>query len=314
MQTATPSIDLAVAHHIRELPSQSQVIAKHIFSAGGKRLRPLLVLWSGWAFGCTSKELYTIGAALEILHAATLLHDDIMDNADTRRSKPTAHTQYDATRVILAGDAMLAKSLCLVSAFDMPLLTKLLSEAALQTAEGQIAEFENTKNTAISYENYLDAITGKTAWILKTACQMGAIYAGASKEQSDAMATYGLELGIAFQLVDDTLDFSPSEETGKPYGGDLLEGKMTPPLLYYLASLQGSEKETFISQFEKGTFSSEDITRIAEQLHTQGFIQKTLNLAQEHIDKALAAMATIPESFEKELLKKAATYIITRTK
>lgn len=307
-----PGINTVLRQLTDELPSMSQPVARHIFMAGGKRVRPLLTVFFGRLHGCHSEEIYRVGCAVEMLHAATLLHDDILDNATMRRGKPTAHTRFNPGLVIMAGDAMLAKAVHVVSAYNDSRLTSSLSRAVLETAEGQIAECANIRNVSLPYEDYESIIRGKTAWLLRTSCEMGAIFAKADDQAIAAAGTFGEELGMAFQLVDDAIDFSPAAVTGKPSGGDLAEGKMTPPIRYYLESLEGEEYNKFYEGFITGTLGKDDLARHAERIGRSEGIMKTRELAGRHIENALAALKSTPQCEEKMLLTTMAEYILAR--
>lgn len=307
-----PAINDTLRVMTDELPPMSRPVARHIFMAGGKRVRPLLTLFFGRLNGCKTDEVYRVGCAVEMLHAATLLHDDILDNASLRRGKPTAHTRFNSGLVIMAGDAMLAKAVHVVSAYNDPRLTATLAQAVLETAEGQIAECANIRNVSLSYEDYEAIIRGKTAWLLRTSCEMGAIFAKADDAGITAAGVFGEELGMAFQLVDDAIDFSPASVTGKPSGGDLAEGKMTPPIYFYLNSLEGEEREKFYESFVTNTFTKEELARHSERIGQSEGIAKTRDLAAGHIAKALSALEFMPPSDEKTLLTTMANYIIAR--
>jgi octaprenyl-diphosphate synthase len=281
--------------------------------SGGKRLRPLLTLLTGRAFGCRDAGLLPLGAAVEMLHAATLLHDDILDNAPLRRGRAAAHVLFGAAPAVLAGDAMLAKALLLVSSFGDPRLTACVSEAVMHTAEGEIAEFARLRDTSLTHEDYVRIITGKTAWMLRASCELGALRAGAGEEATRAAALFGLEAGIAFQIVDDVLDYYPCEETGKPKGGDLREGKCTPPLLLYLASLPAEKAARLRAEFEGGRLGEADIEALCGEIFAGGFAETARDSAGIHLAGAARALAVFPPSPERDLLDKIRHYILTRT-
>ncbi|MDL2316573.1 polyprenyl synthetase family protein [Desulfovibrio sp. OttesenSCG-928-A18] len=313
-----PRINSSLQLALRELPPGARPVAEHVLAAGGKRLRPFLTLLCGRALGCRDSGLYLLGAAVEMLHAATLLHDDILDNSRLRRGKPAAHTVFDPSTVILAGDAMLAKALLMVSAHGDPRLTACISEAVMRTAEGEILEFGQLRKASLSHEEYLDMITGKTAWMLRASCELGALRAEADEDLVRAAASFGLELGIAFQIVDDALDFSPpasgKEEagTGKPRGGDLREGKLTPPLLFYLSSLPASEASGFMERFAADLLSEAEMDSVCATVHDRGFALKARDLAGAHLERAKAALRAFPPTPERDLLEKMTVYIQQR--
>ncbi|MDR2488051.1 MAG: polyprenyl synthetase family protein [Desulfovibrio sp.] len=310
-----PKINKAIERRIAELPDEARPVARHVLLAGGKRLRPLLTLLVGRALNCqekTSELLYELGAAIEILHAATLLHDDILDNADLRRNKPAAHILYGMAPAILTGDAMLAKALHIVSSFGDARLTACVSEAVMRTAVGEMAEFAHLRDMYLSQEQYLDIITGKTAWMLRSSCELGAILSGAAEPLIQAAATFGLELGVAFQIVDDALDFFPTEKTGKPLGGDIREGKITPPLQLYIASLPEQEATCFKQRFRDNAINSAELDEVNACIYRQGYAQRTRELADSRLIAAGASLDVLPESAERMVLRQMMLYIQNR--
>ena len=307
-----PLIDAALMRHAESLPPQARRVAGHVLAAGGKRLRPLLTLLWGRMLGCKHDDLLTLGCAVEMLHAATLLHDDILDNAETRRGRAAAHTVFGITPVILAGDAMLARALLMVSGLGDTRLTSCISEAVMRTAEGEMAEFAALRDTSADHQTYLSVITGKTAWMLRAACELGALRAGAPDAVVNKAAAFGLELGIAFQMVDDSLDYAPEEETGKPSGGDLREGKITPPLLLYLESLGKQRAEIFLQGFATGLLSEEALELACREIFVGGHAQKARALADPHLERAAKALAEMPEEPERLVLEQMGVYVRSR--
>jgi octaprenyl-diphosphate synthase len=309
-----PGINAELRRHTAELPDYARASAEHLLLSGGKRLRPLLTLLTGHAFGRVGDAgLRTLGAAVEMLHAATLLHDDILDNAPVRRGRAAAHVLFGTVPAVLAGDAMLAKALVLVSSFGDPKLTACVSEAVMHTAEGEIAEFARLRDSALTHEDYVRIVTDKTAWMLRAACEIGALRAGADEKATRAAARFGLELGIAFQIVDDVLDYYPCEETGKPKGGDLREGKCTPPLLLYLASLPADKAGRLRADFEGGRLDEADIEALCGEIYAGGFAEQAREPAGAHLAAAAEALTALPPSTERDLLDDMRFYILTRT-
>jgi len=305
-----PRIQAFLERFAAELPAASQPVARHVLTAGGKRLRPFLTLFIGRLFGCRDETLYTLGAAVEILHAATLLHDDILDNADMRRGQPSAHVLFAPGTVILAGDAMLAKAMLMVSRIGDPRLIDCVAEAAMRTADGEIAEFNLLRNPDLSAEDYLAVITGKTAWMLRASCELGAIVSGAKPDAIRAAADFGLQLGIAFQMVDDALDFAPG--TGKPRGGDLREGKATPPLLSYIASLPPVAAAAFKERFRSGPLNEDEVEALCSAVCAGGHDVRTKEQASGHLAAAASFLQSFPDSTERMLLEQIQEYILKR--
>lgn len=315
LATEQAPINAELSRRLDDLPPLARPAATHVLEAGGKRLRPLLTLITGRALGCPQAlqhDLYILGAAVEMLHAATLLHDDILDNALLRRGKPAAHTLFGTTPVVLAGDALLAKALLMVARLDDVRLTGCISEAVMRTAEGEIAEFASLRDTSMPQSRYLAIITGKTAWMLRASCELGALRAGAAPTLVDAAARFGLELGIAFQMVDDALDFSPSTDTGKPTGGDLREGKITPPLLHYLGSLPPDRAATLRERFAADALEETDLEQLGAEIFHSGCAQKTRAQADAHLASARTALTAFPPSEHRDLLGQMIDYVGSR--
>ncbi len=307
-----PRINSILNKWVDDLPEYVRPIGAHVLGNGGKRLRPVLTVLTARMLGCDDERVYTLAAAMESMHAATLLHDDILDNSPLRRGMPTAHTLFGAARVILGGDAILAQAMQKVAALGDTRFTSCMAEAIVKTAAGEIAEISSLRNTEINHAAYLDIIRGKTAWMLRTACHVGALCAGASPEHTAAAGRFGLDLGIAFQMVDDVLDFTPHGTTGKPTGGDLKEGKLTPPLMFYLGDLPEEEGRLFKEKFAKAGFSDVEIDTISRAVHVGGYAQKARELAGSFLADALAVLEGLPDNDERRLLRKAVDFIGSR--
>ncbi|MFI3272818.1 MAG: polyprenyl synthetase family protein [Pseudomonadota bacterium] len=331
---ATLEAETAALH-----PMVHPVVA-HILSAGGKRLRPILVILLARLLGheegpdsceesvelLSTKSVYPLACSLELLHSATLLHDDILDISDLRRGKPTAHKLFGEANTILAGDALMALAIKVAARYATPALSNAIADAILQTASGEIAEIAHMRSVSHDYDTYLDIIKGKTAWMLQASCEMGALFAGATKEQQEAAATFGLELGLAFQIVDDALDFAERTKTGKPIGGDLREGKLTPPITMYRDLLEhksaaehfgfamssyGSLAD-FDASFTQGTFTEEQIALISQDMRDFGFVDATRAMAGEHLERARLALASLPDKPERTILGELLLYVQMR--
>lgn len=305
-------IETALHAVIETLEPAIRPLAAHVLKAGGKRIRPMLTVLCAKAFGAKDSALYTLSCALELLHAATLMHDDIVDAADTRRGKPAAHTVYGAQSTVLSGDAMLAATMLIAVDTGNFAIMRSVADAAAKTAAGEVEEIQNLGNAALSSEAYMRIITGKTAWLTRCACEVGALFAGVDKALVQKAAGYGLELGIAFQIVDDALDLAPASETGKPTGGDLREGKMTPPIRFYLDSLSRDESADFIAKFSAKSFSEQEITQIVGEMRNLGCDQKARELANSHLQRANEYLQDFPAGKYRDLLQKITNYVQKR--
>lgn len=309
-----PPIEAALNHAVHALPRPVQPLADHILSAGGKRLRPFLTVIMARLLGYTADDIYELAISMEMLHAATLLHDDVLDNADTRRGKQVAHLHFGVTPTILAGDALLASANQIVARHGDTRLTTCFSDATARTAAGEIREIEFMRRVDQDSSVYLDVVTGKTAWLIRASCEMGALKAKATPEQCAAAALYGVNVGMAFQMVDDALDFAPTAITGKPTGGDLLEGKLTPPVQLYRASLPTDECAAFDAAFTTGLLTQQDAEAISLRIRDQGFDAQTRVQAKEFLDKAAAGLQNLPDGPEQSILIQMMDYVQNREK
>jgi octaprenyl-diphosphate synthase len=315
LEDQQPRINAYLDAETDKLDELVKPVVRHVLRAGGKRLRPLLTLMTARGLGYVGDDIYLRACSLEFLHSATLLHDDILDAATLRRGFPAAHLVFGHTLTILAGDALLALGNMLMAQTGDPRLNMCISEAIMRTALGEIAEITRTRDASLRIDEYLDIITGKTAYLIQAACACGALLAKAEERYERAAAQFGLNLGVAFQLVDDALDYaSTTEKTGKPVGADLREGKLTLPLLYYLQTAQASERDALIEKIKTGDMSDEDVREYVRRVQVAGGDRKARELAGEYLDKAAAGLALFPDSPEKPLLGQMIQYVHLREK
>lgn len=310
-----PAVNAAIDREISSLPELIRPVASHVMEAGGKRLRPMLTILFARALRFRGENLHTLASALEFLHSATLMHDDILDNADLRRGRPAAHTLFGLTPTILAGDVLLALANEIVARSGNPALTSCIAKAIMQTASGEVMEIAAIRKADLSMGEYLTIITGKTAYLIQSACELGAIAAGGSERQRAAAAAFGLNLGIAFQLVDDALDYTARADTsGKPLGGDLREGKFTLPLLMYLDSLPDTARRNMARELADAALPRDRQDRIIADIAGQGFADKTRDAAKSYLELASQALVVLPVSHEKTLLGAMIDFVLTREK
>lgn len=310
-----PRINTFLETETNKLDESVRPPIQHVLAAGGKRLRPLLTLLVARALGTKGDRAYPLACSLELLHSATLLHDDILDEADLRRGRKSAHILFGRSETILAGDVLLALANRLVAGYAEPRLTDILSDAIMRTATGEVKEIANVRNTDLSNEDYLDIITGKTAYLFQAACEAGAIVAEAGSELEQAAHNYGLYLGIAFQLVDDALDYvSPSDVSGKPSGGDLKEGKLTLPLIDYFDAIPGEKRDELLPKFRSNTLSEEETARILGDITAMELPRKTREAARKYADKARSQLTAFPATAERDVLSAILDYVLSREK
>jgi octaprenyl-diphosphate synthase len=310
-----PAINAAIQAEIGSLHPLVSPVAAHVMDAGGKRLRPMLTILFARALNYGGDDLHTLASSLEFLHSATLMHDDILDNADLRRGRQAAHIRFGVTPAILAGDALLALANEIVARTGNPALTACISRAIMETASGEIMEIAAVRNAGLTRAEYIDIITGKTAYLIQSACEFGAIAADASERQRTAARDFGLNLGIAFQLVDDALDYTSGAETsGKPLGGDLREGKFTLPLPLSLESLPEAVRNDTVRELTEADLPAARQDRIIAEIVAGGFAGRTRDEAKSYLALASRALDVLPVCLEKNLLGAMIDFVLKRDK
>lgn len=309
-----PRVHCALEKAVGLLPAPVREIGAYVLLGGGKRLRPLLTLTSARLLGRDDPGLYRLCAVPEMIHAASLLHDDILDEAETRRGRLSAHTRFGLRPALLTGDAMLALADCEVTVFGRADMVECVSDAMMRTVAGEAHEISLQGSLAHGEEEYIDVVKGKTGWLLRASCRLGALYAGAEEKLVEALSDFGLYAGIAFQMVDDALDFADADVTGKPCGGDLREGKFTPPIMKYVRELDEAARADFAEKFASASFSDEEVARIAARIRDRGHAAATRALADEYLRKAQACLALLPERPELNILREVIPFIRDREK
>ncbi len=277
-------------------------LSNHIFSSGGKRIRPLLVLLSAKAAGYSGKDHIIVAVILELIHTATLLHDDVVDDSKLRRGKDTANVVWGNEASVLVGDFLYSKAFQIMVNLDNKKVLSILAEATNTLAEGEIMQLIDRRNPMISEERYLATINSKTAKLFESASALGAVTAKSSKPLEIALSKFGKHLGSSFQLIDDALDYnSDANILGKNIGDDLAEGKPTLPLLYAMWKGNVSQKTMIQKAIQQGGL--DNLEEIIEIIQLTGGIEYTMSLANEEAKKARAALSQVPESiYKRDLL------------
>jgi len=280
----------------------------------GKRVRPLLFVLCSHLCGCQREEIYHYSTIFEYVHTASLLHDDVIDKAETRRNKPSACHLWGNTAAVLAGDFLSSKSFDIAIGSNNQQFMKSVAETTIRMAEGQLLELVHTHNWKLKKEEYMKIIIYKTAELMSSACACGGIIAGAEEQAVKHLREFGLNLGIAFQLIDDLLDYTSSEaEFGKPVGKDLREGKITLPLIYSLEKLERFEIERFEKLFKSRRAKEGDYKKIRELVRDSGTPERIRSEARSYADRAISSLSFFPESPVKETLSDLNTDLILRT-
>jgi len=287
-------------------------IGHYIISAGGKRLRPLVVLLSARACGADSNEQHTLAAIIEFLHTATLLHDDVVDTSDLRRGRSTANALWGNAPSVLVGDFLYSRAFEMMVALGNMQVMQILANATNVIAEGEVLQLSKVRDANTDEATYMEVIRSKTAMLFEAASHSAAVLAGAKADQIEALREFGDALGIAFQLMDDLLDYSgDAAEMGKNVGDDLAEGKPTLPLIYTMR--HGTEEQAALVRqaIQKG--GTEDITPIREAVTASGALDYTARLAQQHADRAVALLDTLPASEYRDALEQLARFAVKRS-
>jgi octaprenyl-diphosphate synthase len=289
------------------------LVTRYIMRSGGKRLRPLLMVLASRLSNYQGNYHYALSIVFEYLHAATLLHDDVVDNAELRRGRPSANTLWGNAAVVLVGDFLLATSFLLTVMSGNLKILRVLSETTTSMAEGEVLQLINSDNLEISEEDYIEVITRKTAILISAACQIGAILGEADEEQEEAMRRFGLNLGIAFQLRDDFLDYAGSEEEfGKPVGKDLQEGKITLPLIHALQSSDTNHHRRLVDLITSDGIQEHTLDEVKKIIQEYQGLDYADQLASRYIAEAKSALAIFPPSPTRESLLEIADYTVTR--
>lgn len=288
-------------------------LARYLIESGGKRLRPMLTVAAAQLFGKGAGNEVNFAAAVEFMHNATLLHDDVVDESDMRRGKPAARMVWGNKASILVGDFLLGQAfMMMVETGDIGALG-VLSAASAVMAEGEVFQLAKTGDLTTTEADYTEVIRAKTAVLFKAACEVGAMSGGADAAGRAALGQYGLELGNAFQLVDDALDYDgQSAALGKNVGDDLREGKMTLPVILALA--EGSEAERAIIAGALGKVDASDleVSQVVAIFNQHNTLARTLDKAVRHAEAAVKALDGLPDSDMKTLLGEVVMHSVSR--
>jgi octaprenyl-diphosphate synthase len=286
-------------------------VSQYIVTSGGKRLRPLLVLLAARALGYEGEQHVRSAAIIEFIHTATLLHDDVVDSSARRRGRDTANTVFGNQASVLVGDFLYSRAFQMMVDIDSMRVMQILSDATNTIAAGEVMQLMSVHDPDTTEESYRQVIYRKTARLFEAGAQIAAVLAGRDPADEAAMITYGQNLGAAFQLVDDALDYNASaDELGKNLGDDLAEGKATLPLIYAMQQAVPEDKELIRGAIVEGGL--DQLERITAIIETTGALEYTARRAQEAADTAIAALSDIPDSDHKQALIAVAEFSIQR--
>jgi len=295
--------------HVEMVPE----LAHYLIEAGGKRLRPMLTLASADLFGGGTGDQISFAAAVEFMHNATLLHDDVVDESTMRRGKPAARMVWGNAASVLVGDFLLGQAfLMMVETGNLPALN-VLSRAAAVIAEGEVFQLAKSGDLTTTADDYMQVIEAKTATLFSAATTVGAMAGNAEDASVAAMTSYGRELGLAFQLVDDVLDYGGVSGTmGKNRGDDLREGKMTLPVILALESANAADRSAIASALGKADCDEDGMADVVEIFDRLGVLQQTVAKAEAHAATAVAALRVLPASPLRSLLSDTAEFCVAR--
>ena len=325
MQGGLELVEQAMREQLSSEAAVVDALGEHVLSSGGKRMRPLLLMLAAEMCGYVGPRRVQIAAAIELLHTATLLHDDVVDTSTLRRGRASANAIWGNRRAVLGGDFFYARaSTMIVDDGNLDILT-IFADTIRLMAEGELLQLQRSFDTAVTEAQYYKVIDRKSATLLAAACECGSILAGVTRAERRRVAEFGRELGLAFQLRDDALDYDASvAELGKRPNTDLREGKVTLPLLLTLKRCTGGEHAQIAAMLKRASqFTAEDdgtgrrgedldVGSVLQLIERHRGVEDTVRRAEEHISKAVAAIAPFAESEAKQALLTAAGFTVSR--
>lgn len=308
-----------VEHQFRkDLESDVPLIRKvgeYVLSSGGKRVRPALLLLAARLCDYDGEKAVPLASVIEFIHTATLLHDDVVDSATLRRGLASANTLWGNEASVLVGDFLFSKSFSLMVTVGSLDILGILSGATTTIAEGEVLQLLCTGEIDLSEEQYITVVRSKTAILMSAACEAGAVLGSVSEDRQKALSNFGMNLGIAFQLMDDTLDYTATEEEfGKSIGHDLEEGKITLPLIHTLRYCSADERQLISAVIEKDEMSLDDFREVSGLVQRYGGIEYTATLARNYIDACKADLHSFGPSPVRAAMLELAEYVVTRSK
>lgn len=288
-------------------------VGEYVLASGGKRVRPMILLLSARLAGYQGESHIGLASVVEFIHTATLLHDDVVDSAVLRRGQDSANAVWGNEASVLVGDFLFAKSFSIMVREGNLEILKTLSDATTQMAEGEVLQLISTSDVDLDEERYIEVVRNKTAVLLSAASRCGALLGESPSAKEEALAAYGMDLGIAFQFMDDALDYVADQDAfGKECGHDLLEGKVTLPLIHTLNQCTAEEREKVASIIEQEALPDEDLKYVVELIHSYDGIDYTRQRANLLIDSAKSHLASFEDCPAKEAMIRLADYVVSR--
>jgi octaprenyl-diphosphate synthase len=305
-------VDLLILKYAKSHVELVPMISNYLTSAGGKRLRPILTLACAKIFGKVPESAIKLATAVEFIHTATLLHDDVIDESEKRRGKPTANNVWDNKACILVGDFLFSQAFKLmVETHDIEAL-KLLSNASAVIAESEVWQLELINNIELTIKDYIKLVKGKTAELFAAACATGAIVSGCSEPEKNDLFNFGLNLGISFQIIDDVLDYTASDKFGKKLGNDFLEGKVTLPIILAYKNASEHDKILLKSMLSSTNKNQESFTQFKMLLDTNAGLAQSIKIAEDYSAKATAILDNLKQNPTTNTLKEFSNFLLQR--
>jgi octaprenyl-diphosphate synthase len=309
--TDMDAVNTVIRQRLHSEVSLVNQIAEYIISAGGKRIRPVLVLLLANAYGYKGGAHHELAAVVEFIHTATLLHDDVVDESSMRRGRQTANALFGNAASVLVGDFLYSRSFQMMVSLENMRVMQILSDATNVIAEGEVLQLLNMHDPDVSHESYLKVIRSKTAKLFEAAAELGALVAGASTAQVAAAGEYGRSLGTAFQLIDDVLDYAgDAAEIGKNVGDDLREGKPTLPLIYLMEHGTSDQRELVRTCIEQG--DEQHFDAVLAAVTSSGALDYTRREAETAARRAAESIADLPDSIYKDRLLQLCRFAVDR--
>ncbi len=306
-------VEREFARHVQSQVSVIPAIGTYIQDGGGKRIRPAVLLMAARMAGSAGERAVSYASVIEFIHTATLVHDDIIDDADLRRGRDAVHTRYGNHITVLFGDFLYLKSMSLALSHDALDIVRLLCDVTLRIVEGEIYQLTKTGAVDLSEEEHFDIVRRKTALLFAGSAKIGGMLGSATREQQEALWDYGLNIGMAFQIVDDLLDFTGDQDAlGKPVGGDLQEGKMTLPVIHLYATENERARALLRRVVGDRSVSVDDwreIRSLLAQARSLDYAQRT---AASFVERAKKALQAFPPSDARDALLYLPDYVVSR--
>jgi octaprenyl-diphosphate synthase len=304
------ALDLVIRERLESDVALIRTIADYIIGAGGKRLRPAILLLTARALGHGGPHQHALAAVIEFIHTATLLHDDVVDESDLRRGRATANAAYGNAASVLVGDFLYSRSFQMMVDVGSLRVMRILADATNRIAEGEVLQLLNVRDPSVTQARYMQVIERKTSTLFEAACRIAAVIAGASADMEARCARYGMALGSAFQIVDDVLDYSGNaDDLGKRLGDDLREGKTTLPLIHALACALPADRRVIEEAVRDG---GGDFVAVAGIVRRSGSIAYAQAVAEDFAASAADALGPLPDSPFKQALLDLSSFAVSR--